>query len=392
MNAVQLALVNDHTQTDPQDYLLSIEETVPVHISTFLDEWLHDRRHINKTPDDMRVAHGWSTTGIEPEINYTWDDILSRIEQDPDKQFSLHGCSIPLSSVWVFPKFNRMPEPTQCQNNLNTNPLGKGLSYQALGSPQFFLVKIDGETVCMSVSGGHRSIMSILQFGYDGFIPGANVIYVGSLELEAPMPLASATHHQDCSKRNNQNANQRMISGVESNDKKFVEQFQWLMARNLFFDKTKMPSKITSNMREISSYSSLMQARKNVKQDSSWDTVLGWFFDEVAVGEKIEVSSLEPVTIVWDTFGDVIERKSIPAGRIKRVPDLFEKYVRGLLQFSGQKHFRVHTKSKKYTAHQNAWKIIQDFNVWCKNSQGFNRNIITKLEIEPTDFMEFISD
>ena len=113
----------------------------------------------------MRVAHGWSTTGIEPEINYTWDDILSRIEQDPDKQFSLHGCSIPLSSVWVFPKFNRLPEPTQCQNNLNTNPLGKGLSYQALGSPQFFVVKIDGETVCMSVSGG--TVQSCLYYNLD---------------------------------------------------------------------------------------------------------------------------------------------------------------------------------------------------------------------------------
>ena len=386
MNAVQLALVNDHTQTDPQDYLLSIEETVPVHVSTFLDEWLHKNRHINQTPEDMRVAYGWSTSGIEPETNYTWNEILSRAEQDPDKQFSLHGCTIPINSVWVFPKFNRLPEPLHCQNNLNTNPLGPGLSYQALNSPQFFLVKINGELACMSVAGGHRAVMSAMQFGYDGFIPGVNVIYVGSVELEAPMPLASATHHQDCSKRNNQDAKERMVSGVEANDEKLVEGFQWLMARKLYIDKSKMSPSVLSGMREISSHNSLLIARKNVKQDSSWDTVLGWFFDEVPDGHKINTSSLEAVTIVWDTFGDVIKSKS------KKVPHLFEQYVRGLLRFSGQEHFRVHTKSKKYTANQNAWKIVDDFNVWCKNSQGFKQNIITKREIAPTDFLEFLSD
>lgn len=335
----------------------------------------------------MRVAYGWKPTGIEPEINYTWDYILSRAESFPDKEFNLMGCSIPINSVWVFPKFNRLPEPTHCQNNLNDNPLGKGLSYQAMGAPQFFLVKINGELACMAVSGSHRSIMSAMQFGYEGVIPGANVIYVGSLELEAPMPLASATHHQDCSRRNNQDPKERMTSGVEANDKKFVEGFQWLMARNLFFDKTKMPSNVISDMREISSHSSLLQARKNVKQDSSWDTVLEWFFDEVPDGQKINCSSLEAVTIVWDTFGDVIKQKS------KQVPDLFEQYVRGRLAFDGQEHFRVHTKSKKYTAHQNAWKIVEDFNVWCKNSQGFKQNIITKREIaNAPHFLEFVSD
>jgi hypothetical protein len=90
---------------------------------------------------------------------------------------------------------------------------------------------------------------------------------------------------------------------------------------------------------------------------------------------------------VWDTFGDVIKQKS------KQVPDLFEQYVRGRLAFDGQEHFRVHTKSKKYTAHQNAWKIVEDFNVWCKNSQGFKQNIITKREIaNAPHFLEFVSD
>lgn len=387
MNAVQLALVDDHTQTDPQDYLLSIEETVPVHVSTFLDEWLQKNRRINQTPEDMRVANGWKPTGIEPETNYTWDEILSRVEQHPHQPFNLHGCSIPISSVWIFPKFNRLPEPTHCKNNLNYNPLGKGLSYQAMGSPQFFLVEIDGELACMSVAGGHRSIMSAMQFGYEGFIPGVNLIYVGSVELESAMPLASATHHQDCSKRNNQNADQRLVSGVEANDEKLVEQFQWLMARNLYTDKTKMPDHVIKDMREITSYSSIMTARKNVKKDSSWDTVLEWFFDEVADGHKINTSSLEAVTIVWDTFGDVIKEKS------KKVPDLFEEYIRGQLHFSGQEHFRVQTKSKKYTAHQNAWKIVGDFNVWCKNARGFKQNIITKREISKAErFLEFLSD
>ena len=37
--------------------------------------------------------------------------------------------------------------------------------------------------------------------------------------------------------------------------------------------------------------------------------------------EKIEVSSLEPVTIVWDTFGDVMDFGL--EDWIKRVPDFW---------------------------------------------------------------------
>ena len=79
MNAIQLALVNNHTQTDPQDYLLSIEETVPVHVVALLDDWFHKNpKKRAKTPEDLRLTHGWSPTGIEPETTYTWDELPLR--------------------------------------------------------------------------------------------------------------------------------------------------------------------------------------------------------------------------------------------------------------------------------------------------------------------------
>lgn len=386
MNAIQLALVNNHTQIDPQDYLLSIQETVPVRVVTLLDDWFHKNpKKRAKTPEDLRLTYGWSPTGIEPETNYTWDDLLLRVEQNPDKPFNLHGCRVPIDSVYVFPKFNRLPEPSVCQKNLNTNTLGAGLSYQGLGAPQFFLVKIDGEIVLISVAAGHRTIKCAFQFGYDGFIPGANVVYVGSLDLEAPMPLASATHHQDCSKRNNQSANQRITSGVEAEDPKYVEQFQWMIDRGLYFDKTKVSDRVTSNMRQIGAPDSLNRARKNVENDSSWDVVIGWFKEIVPPEETLLVNSLEPVTIVYDTFNEAIQKKS-------NGTNLFKEFIQGQLSFCSQKHFRVQNNNKKYTAHQNAWKIIEDFNEWCKNTRGFNYKVISGRHVKSTRFAEFWND
>ena len=67
MNAIQLALVNNHTQIDPQDYLLSIQETVPVRVVTLLDDWFHKNpKKRAKTPEDLRLTYGWSPTVIEP--------------------------------------------------------------------------------------------------------------------------------------------------------------------------------------------------------------------------------------------------------------------------------------------------------------------------------------
>ena len=244
-----------------QDYIKSIDETKIISVEEIVKEQLK-RNKKTTTLTQLQEQEKWTEPeGIKPDRAHTLEDIIQRVEANPEKPFSVSDVWTPTSNIFVIQKFNRPPDIQKAINLLNFRGC---LNWSALDTPHFWLAKsniFNGADAYMlfSAIGGHRTGMVIISIGYGSEMP-CRITYIGDLDLKVVSEEASLIHHMDCNKRTNQTADDRIVSGVEAKDHSFVEVMECLIDCNLYVNEELMKTSETTGFRKCSSWQNFKSA------------------------------------------------------------------------------------------------------------------------------------
>ena len=341
---------------DIQKYLKTVHETQIISIEDNIRNHLKNNKKYN-TLSEIQKHNKWNKPeGIMPDRTYTFDDVIKRAEQNPDKPFSVSDVWAPTSKIHVVKKFNRIPEVDKVIKNLNfTNCL----NWEALDNPHYYLCKYKGMMILCSTIGGHRGTLVVLSEGFDSDIP-CKVTYIGTLDLETVHGRCALIHHIDCNKRVNQGAEDRISSGVEANDLEFIEVMEDLLSCNLYVDKEQMKPEMVTDCRQISSW---MNFKSSVK-DYSFENVK-WAVEQIIKntddGEKIIAQSVETIACIKHYF-------QIDIKRVERIADgdTFVKFLEEFFHLGNTKQdIRHHGKVIK-----DVLELVGAYNKYVKKRFG----------------------
>jgi hypothetical protein len=257
-----MALLRPITSTsiNTEEYIKSAEEAPKFKVEALVKDYLFKQKK-QTTLSQVQTSNGWKTpTGIAPDKSYTLDDLVKRIESDPDTPFSVADVWISSELITIISQFNRIPTISDCIRHLND--MG-GLNWSALDTPSMYIAKDENDNYMMiSTKGGHRSCMSVLTLGFDCNVP-IRATYVGSLDLTKVCDKASIDHHTDCNKRNNQTADDRIISGTAADDTEMKEVMESLIDMKLYVKEGAMKSEKINGFRKCTSWQSLKTSIKD---------------------------------------------------------------------------------------------------------------------------------
>tara|TARA_B100002019_G_C21258001_1_gene595060 strand:+ start:1256 stop:2395 length:1140 start_codon:yes stop_codon:yes gene_type:complete len=341
---------------DIQKYLKSVHETQIISIEDNIRNHLKNNKKYN-TLSEIQNHNKWGRPeGIMPDRAYTFDDIIKRVEQNPDKQFSVSDVWAPTSKIYVIKKFNRIPEVDKVIKNLNfTNCL----NWEALDNPHYYLCKYKDMMILCSTIGGHRGTLVVLSEGFNSDIP-CKVTYIGTLDIETVHGRCALIHHIDCNKRVNQGAEDRISSGVEANDLEFIEVMKDLLTCKLYVDKQQMKPSMIKGCRQISSW---MNFKSSVK-DYGFENVK-WSVEQIISNtnddEKIIAQAVETIACVKYHFQNDIKR-------IERVGegDTFVEFLKDYFYLGNtQQDIRHHGKVVKDVV-----EIVNAYNKFVKRRYG----------------------
>lgn len=294
---------------DVQDYLKSISDTQIITIESLVKEMISNNKKAT-TLNELQFINDWNPpNGIMPNRAYEWNEIISMIENNPDKHFNISDVWCSTSIIYVIKKFNRFPDLTKAINNLNFHG---GFYWEALDTPTFYIVKMEVngkmEYVLISTIGGHRVAKMILTNGYGSEIP-LRIIYIGNLEIGAVSKRAAYLHHIDCNKRANQSAEDRIASGVEAEDEKFVQVMDSLIDCKLYVDSNQMDADKIKDFRKCSSW----QNFKSAIRDNGYENVkysVEKLQKYTSKSDTILSGSAETISKFRKCFNGVIQRQS----------------------------------------------------------------------------------
>ena len=341
---------------DIQKYLKSVHETQIISIEDNIRNHLKNNKKYN-TLSEIQNHNKWGRPeGIMPDRAYTFDDIIKRVEQNPDKQFSVSDVWAPTSKIYVIKKFNRIPEVDKVIKNLNfTNCL----NWEALDNPHYYLCKYKDMMILCSTIGGHRGTLVVLSEGFNSDIP-CKVTYIGTLDIETVHGRCALIHHIDCNKRVNQGAEDRISSGVEANDLEFIEVMKDLLTCKLYVDKQQMKPSMIKGCRQISSW---MNFKSSVK-DYGFENVK-WSVEQIISNtnddEKIIAQAVGTIACVKYHFQNDIKR-------IERVGegDTFVEFLKDYFYLGNtQQDIRHHGKVVKDVV-----EIVNAYNKFVKRRYG----------------------
>jgi hypothetical protein len=306
---------------DTQSYLKTIEETDKTSVEQIVKNYLFELKQ-QTTLSEVQIANAWSKvpSGIKPDERFTFEDVITRIESNPDESFSVSDVWVISTLITIISKFNRKPSVRQAIQNLN---FSNGLNWSAFDIPSMYIAKNEfGEYILVSTKGGHRSVMAILVQGFSCNIP-CRITYIGTLELEAVCDMAALDHHIDCNKRANQTANDRIISGTEANDYDQIEVMQSLIDMNLYVDKDKMKPEKIQSFRKITSWQSFKISIKDngydntsyaveqlIKHTNDEEAIISQSVEVVANFRnkfKTQIDNLSKKNNSYDVFADFLQ-------------------------------------------------------------------------------------
>jgi len=227
--------------------IISVEDNIRGH--------LKNNKKYNTLLEIQEYSKWGEPYGIKPRKAYDFQKMLDLIEKNPDEEFTRSDVWVPTDKIVIFTKFNRKPDVSRCIAHLNVD-LNKnrfGLNWQALDTPHYYLVMIDGVIYLMSSIGGHRATMCVLSNGFNSQMP-CRVTYIGTLDKQEVQDACAKTHHTDSDKRANQVAGDRLASGVEAGDERFIKHMTDLLACRLYADVDKIDVKKAKDMRKITSW------------------------------------------------------------------------------------------------------------------------------------------
>lgn len=339
---------------DVNEYLKSIEESDIISIDDNIKKYLkQNKKHTTLT--EVQKHNGWGNpSGVKPNRAYSFSDLIEKLKKKPNEPFSLSDVWVNTNKVYVARKFNRIPNLKAAIRYLN---FSEGLDWVALDTPHYILVKIDGEIVLLCIIGGHRTTMCVLSLGFNSEIP-VRVTYLGSLDIKTVHDVCARVHHIDCNKRVNQNAQDRIASGVEAHDPEFIEIARHLLECKLYVSEDKIkPEKIKDEgLREVTSWMSFNGALKAYKKENV-KYASEKLIEYTNSGEKIISQAIETIACMNYHFRKDISKMSPE----KDVFDQFlDEYFKNPL-LSGQSSLRSHNLVAK-----DCLALVLNFNLWAK--------------------------
>ena len=251
----------DSMSIDTQDFLKSITESKKITVEKIVKDYLFDNKK-QQTISQIQTTNSWSKTqsGVRPEKRYIFQDVVNRVKENPDKKFSMSDVWAPSNLVTIISKFNRHPSMTSAITHLN---FANGLNWSSFDTPSMYLAEDEnGDLLLVSAKGGHRTVMGILTFGFACDLP-VRITYIGTLDLEEVCKQAAIDHHIDCNKRNNQTADDRIVSGVEAEDYALLEVMQSLIDFKLYVKEDLMKPDMIKDFRKCTSWQSIKISIKN---------------------------------------------------------------------------------------------------------------------------------
>jgi hypothetical protein len=354
---------------DVTEFLKNITETKIISIEDNIKEYLKTSNKQLTTLSEIKDYHNWAKpSGIKPDEAYTFDDIQKMVEDNPDKKFSKSDVWVNTSLIYIITKFNRVPQIPECLRHLDfTN----GLNWEALDTPHYYLVKHNGRLVLCSTIGGHRGTMCVLSNGYNKNMP-CRVTYIGSVDIGDVAERCALIHHIDCNKRANQNATDRLSSGVEAKDQIFINTMEDLIYCNMYADEDQMKSDSIDGFRKCSSWQGFKSIRGD--RDPKKNTGYGLSVTKYAVDiimkntpdeETILTQALETIACFKYHFGD-------RCNQLCSSKDIFKEYL--------ELYFGINTQSdlkSEGKLHEDVLNLVKSFNKWCKKKNLSKQSAIT---------------
>jgi len=361
-------LLNDDRKIDFSLYLKNIHETKIISIEGNLREQIASKYVKISSLSEIQEAHEWlKPTGIIPERRYTFEDVIAKAEKNPSEKFSLSDVWAKTSIVHLIKMFNRIPKLPDCIEHLD---FSKGLNWEALDTPHYYLTKYKGKWALISCIGGNRATIVVLSNGYDSEIP-CRVTYIGNSDLETVVERASLIHHIDCNKRANQVANDRLTSGVQAKDYKFEGYMNTILSCGLYVDESQIKPKVIKEkkMRKCSSWQGFVSVVKHYKFDNAKYAVdkLKKHTDD---GKELYTQAIETIACFKMNFEDKIKKlnKSQP------VLDNFLTWY-----FKEALHNQADLKQAGRIAVDTV-NLVDKFNKWAKKEFHKTKSIINNLD------------
>lgn len=346
---------------DVNEYLKSIEETTIISIEENVRNYLKSKKEHN-TLSETQQFNGWGKPqGVTPVRAYSFEDILSKVQSNPNEPFSLSDVWINTAQIYIITKFNRIPSVSAAIQSLN---FAGGLNWEALDTPHYYIAFINNEIVLVSTIGGHRGTMGVLTNGFGSELP-SRVTYVGSLDINVVHERCALIHHIDCNKRANQNANDRMSSGVEAKDPKFIRYMEDLLRCKLYIDSNQMKQDKITDYRQISSWMNFVNTLKVCGFEHTY-----WASEHLRKnteqGEKIISQAIETVARTRYHFNNEIKK-------VKPEGDVFAEFIEWYFNECCEDQHELRTDGDVV---KNCLKLVDKFNKWSKKRYARRYNAI----------------
>jgi hypothetical protein len=364
----------DNLTKEPIDltkYLKSITETKIINVEDNIREYLKSRYKDLTTLSQLQANHFWGKpSGIKPDEAYSFDDIVKMVEENPNQKFSKSDVWVDTGLIYIITKFNRVPSISACIKNLDetfddqNNAAPIGLNWEALDTPHYYLVEYDGKLVLCSTIGGHRGSLCVLANGYGSKMP-CRVTYIGSYDIADVSQRCALIHHIDCNKRVNQDANDRLSSGVEAKDGTYIKVMQDLIYCKLYVNEDQMKSVAIKGFRKCSSWQGFKAIRKEYGLD-----ITKYAVDMIMKNTEDEETIL---TQALETIASFKYNFSKRLFEINSSKDIFDDFMSDYFVMNTQSDLKSEGKSEK-----DVLALVDTFNKWCKKKDfGIKTNALT---------------
>jgi len=355
----------DSASIDEKSYIKTVDESPKQSVISIVKDFLFNKKK-QVTLSQVQKQNGISTksSGIKPDIRCTFDDVIQRVEKDPDKPFSVADVEYSAILVWIISKFNRIPSVVAAIRNLSFHG---GINWSAFDTPATYLAKDDlGNYILVSAKGGHRTVKVILTYGFDALLIG-RITYIGTLDLEEVCKQAALDHHIDCNKRSNQTADDRIVSGVEAEDFELQEVMKTLIDMKLYVKKELMKPDMIEGFRKVTSWQSLKTSVKNNGFDNTKYAVEK-LIDRTVGDTPIISQSVEVVANFINKFKkqiDIVSKKMNKDSMNAFLEWYFSDITRN------QSTVRAHDNVEDSTM-----VMLHQYNLWCQNVESERRALI----------------
>jgi hypothetical protein len=357
-----MALLRPITSTsiNTEEYIKSAKEAPKFKVEALIKDYLFKQKK-QQTLSQVQTFNSWKNpTGIAPDKSLTFDDLVKRIESNPNTPFSVADVWISSELITIISQFNRIPNIADCIRNLNYH---NGLNWSALDTPSMYIAKDENDNYIMvSTKGGHRSVMSVLTLGFNCELP-IRATYIGSLDLIEVCEQAAIDHHTDCNKRNNQTADDRIVSGTAADDYEMKEVMESLIDMKLYVKEGAMKSEKIDGFRKCTSWQSLKTSIKDngyenthyateqiMKNTKSQEAIMSQSVEVIANFRnkfKRQIDNVNPM--VYDTLSDFLKW-------------YFKDITRNQSTLRADKDTQLSTIT-----------LAKLFNLWCQTNEYANR-------------------